>query len=155
MIRKTLTYLDYDGNEHTKDFYFSLSQTEISLLNNQIPGGFETYLKRIQEDHNEEQLLNLLTTFIIEGYGERTPDGSGFIKEDAHGRKLGKLFVCTEACDNLLMELLEKENNIGAFITGMMPKSLQGKAEAAFKEAVEKAEKTGVVQLPTTGATVE
>ena len=140
MIRKTLTYLDYDGQEHTKDFYFSMSQTEFALLNNQIPGGFDVYLKRIQEDHNEEQLLNLLTMFIVEGYGERTPDGIGFIKEDASGRKLGKLFLCTEACDNLLTDLLEKENNIGAFITGMMPKSIQGKIADNLEKVAAKVE---------------
>lgn len=139
MIRKTLTYLDYEGEEHTKDFYFSMNQTEFALLNNRIPGGFEAYLKRIQEDHNEEKLLELLTTFIVEGFGERTPDGVGFIKEDAQGRKLGKLFLCTEACDNLLTDLLEKENNIGAFLTGMLPKSVQGKVNAGIQEAMEKA----------------
>lgn len=147
MIRKTLTYLDYEGQEHTKDFYFSMSQTEFSLLNNQIPGGFESYLKRIQEDHNEEKLLDLLTTFIVEGYGERTPDGLGFIKEDAQGRKLGKLFLCTEACDNLITELLEKENNIGAFLTGMMPKSIQGKVESGIKDAMEKAQNGNIVPV--------
>lgn len=152
MIKKTLTYLDYEGTEHTKDFYFSMSQTEFTLLNNKIPGGFDTYLKRIQEDHNEEKLIDLLTTFIIEGYGERTPDGLGFIKEDTQGRKLGKLFVCTEACDNLITELFEKENNIGAFIIGMLPKSIQGKAEAEFKKVVDDASKDGdkIVSLPTT-----
>lgn len=152
MIKKTLTYLDYEGTEHTKDFYFSMSQTEFTLLNNKIPGGFDTYLKRIQEDHNEEKLIDLLTTFIIEGYGERTPDGLGFIKEDIQGRKLGKLFVCTEACDNLITELFEKENNIGAFIIGMLPKSIQGKAEAEFKKVVDDASKDGdkIVSIPTT-----
>lgn len=152
MIKKTLTYLDYEGAEHTKDFYFSMSQTEFTLLNNKIPGGFDTYLKRIQEDHNEEKLIDLLTTFIIEGYGERTPDGLGFIKEDIQGRKLGKLFVCTEACDNLITELFEKEHNIGAFIIGMLPKSIQGKAEAEFKKVVDDASKDGdkIVSLPTT-----
>ena len=51
MIRKTLTYLDYEGQEHTKDFYFSLNQTEFALMNNRLPGGFEFYLQKIQQDH--------------------------------------------------------------------------------------------------------
>lgn len=137
MISKTLTYLDYDGVEHTKEFYFSMNQTEFALLNNTIPGGFDNYLRKIQEDHNEEKLLELLTMFIVEGYGERLPDG-GFIKEDENGRKLGKMFLRTEACDNLLTELLEKENNIGAFLTRMMPASVQGKLAENMKEATEK-----------------
>lgn len=137
MIRKTLTYLDYEGQEHTKDFYFSLNQTEFALMNNRLPGGFDSYLKRIQEDHNEEKLLELLTMFIVEGYGIRMSDDD-FIKEDEQGRKLGIRFKCTEACDNLITELLEKENNIGAFLIGMLPKSIQKKADAGMKEAMEK-----------------
>lgn len=138
MIRRTLTYLDYEGQEHTKDFYFSLSQTEFALMNNRLPGGFEAYLKRIQEDHNEEKLLELLIMFIVEGYGIRASDDD-FIKEDEQGRKLGLRFKCTEACDNLITELLEKENNIGAFLIGMLPKSIQKKADSNFKEAMAKA----------------
>ena len=135
MIRKTLTYLDYEGQEHTKDFYFSLNQTEFALMNNRLPGGFESYLKRIQEDHNEEKLLELLTMFIVEGYGIRESDDD-FIKEDEQGRKLGKRFKCTEACDNLITELLEKENNIGAFLIGMLPTSIQKKADKNLKEVM-------------------
>lgn len=135
MIRKTLTYLDYEGQEHTKDFYFSLNQTEFALMNNRLPGGFDAYLKRIQEDHNEEKLLELLIMFIVEGYGIRE-SGDDFIKEDDQGRKLGVRFKCTEACDTLITELLEKENNIGAFLIGMLPKSIQSKADAGFKEAM-------------------
>ena len=133
MIRKTIKYQDYEGQEHTKDFYFSLNQTEFALMNNRLPGGFDSYLKRIQEDHNEEKLLDLLIMFIVEGYGIRESDDS-FIKEDDQGRKLGMRFKCTEACDNLITELLEKENNIGAFLTGMLPKSIQKKVDANIKE---------------------
>ena len=138
MIRKTLTYLDYEGQEHTKDFYFSLNQTEFALMNNRMPGGFEAYLKRVQEDHNEEKLLEMLVWFIEEGYGIRLGDDD-FVKEDEAGRKLGKRFRCTEACDNLITELLEKENNIGAFLIGMLPASLQPKARKNIDEAMVKA----------------
>lgn len=151
MISKSLTYHDYDGVEHTKEFYFSMNQTEFALLNNRLPGGFELYLKKIQEDKDQTKLLELLTMFIVEGYGERLPDGLGFSKEDLQGRKLGKLFVCTEACDNLITDLLEKENNIGAFLTGMLPASIQGKVEKGIKEAMAEAEKEAsakVVSLP-------
>lgn len=148
MIKKTLTYKDYEGQEHTKDFYFSMNQTEFALMNNQLPGGFEFYLKKIQEDHDETKLLELLTMFIVEGYGERLMDGLGFSKEDLQGRKLGKLFLSTEACDNLITELLEKENNIGAFLTGMLPASIQGKVEQGIKNAQASGENVISLQNP-------
>jgi len=146
MIRKTLTYKDYEGVEHTKDFYFSMNQTEFALLNNRLPGGFDAYLKRIQEDHNEEKLLELLTMFIADGYGIRLGDDD-FVKEDEVGRKLGKRFLSTEACDNLLTELLEKENNIGAFLIGMLPSSLQGPVKDKLDDNLRKSQ-TNISALP-------
>ena len=151
MICKTLTYLDYEGVEHTKDFYFSLNQTEFALMNNKLPGGFDSYLKRIQEDHNEEKLLDLLTMFIVEGYGIRMSDDD-FIKEDEQGRKLGIRFKCTEACDNLITELLEKENNIGAFLIGMLPRSIQKKAKDAGLQNMTAEAGENVTVLPTAGS---
>lgn len=151
MIRKTLTYKDYEGVEHTKDFYFSLNQTEFALMNNKMPGGFEAYLKRIQEDHNEEKLLEMLVWFIEEGYGIRMGDDD-FIKEDEVGRKLGKRFRCTEACDNLITELLEKENNIGTFLIGMLPESLKPQARKNIDEALAKS-RANITALPGNGPT--
>lgn len=152
MIYKTITYHDYKEVEHTKDFYFSLNQTEFALLNNNLPGGFELYLKRIQEDHNEEKLLELLTMFIEASYGQWIDD-ENFVKETPQGLKLGKMFLSTEACDNLITDLLEKENNIGAFLTGMLPKNIRGNVEAKIKEASDPEEagqkEARVVTFPT------
>ena len=143
MIKKTLTYHDFDGEERTKDFYFSMNQTEFGLLNNRIPGGLENYLKRIQEDKDTTKLLDLLTMFITESFGERSPDGAMFFKKDPYGRKLGESFLMTEACDNLLSELLDNENHIAAFLTGMLPTNIRGKVEAGIREAQLNAETNG------------
>lgn len=135
MIKKTLTYHDFDGEEHTKDFYFSMNQTEFGLLNNRIPGGLENYLKRIQEDKDTTKLLDLLSMFIVESYGDRSDDGALFFKKDSAGRKLGEAFLLTEACDNLMSDLLEDENGIAAFLTGMLPTNIRGKVEAGIRDA--------------------
>ena len=29
MLKKTITYVDYNGNERTEDYYFNLSKAEI------------------------------------------------------------------------------------------------------------------------------
>ena len=132
MIAKPLTYHDYDEKEHTKTFFFSINQTEFALLNNRLPNGFEGYITRLMEDHDEEKILDLLMLFIIEGYGIRE-SSDDFIKEDDQGRKLGLRFKCSEACDTLIEELLTKENNIWAFIIGMLPAKVQAKVKEGFK----------------------
>ena len=102
-------------------------------MNTAIPGGMGSYLEKIRKDNNEDALLNLVISFISKSYGERTPDGRGFLKKDREGRPLGDQFLCTEACDNLITELLANENSIASFLTGILPKSVQGKVEEGMK----------------------
>lgn len=133
MIKKTITYFDFEGKERTDDFFFSLNQLEFTKMNTAIPGGMEAYLEKIQKDNDEDAMLNLVISFITQSYGERTPDGKGFIKKDKEGRPLGDQFICTEACDNLITELLTNENAIASFLTGILPTSVQGKVEEGMK----------------------
>ena len=57
MIKKTISYHDYEGNERTDDFYFHLTQVELSKINSisvllpgiqAVPAGFR--LIRVQEN---------------------------------------------------------------------------------------------------------
>ena len=32
MLKKTISYTDYDGNQRTEDFYFNLSKAEITEM---------------------------------------------------------------------------------------------------------------------------
>ena len=146
MIGKEIPYTDYDGLDHKKTFYFSISQTEFALLNNRLPGGFDAYIRRLQEDRDEEKILDLLMMFITEGYGIRE-SSDDFVKEDERGRKLGLRFKCSEACDNLIEELLSKPDAIWDFILGMLPKKAQEKARQGFNEAMA-AEKDNITALP-------
>ena len=129
MIGKTIPYQDLEGNPKVKTFYFSINQTEFAALNNRLEGGLENYVKKLMDSHDETKLLDLIMLFIVEGYGIRE-SSDDFIKEDAQGRKLGMRFRSSEACDKLLEELLDKENNIWAFIIGMLPASQQAKVKA-------------------------
>ena len=45
MLKKTITYTDYDGNERTEDFYFNISKAELAELEYSVKGG----LKKMME----------------------------------------------------------------------------------------------------------
>ena len=40
MIKKTISYEDFDGNTRTQDYWFHLSEREIARLELETPGGF-------------------------------------------------------------------------------------------------------------------
>ena len=44
MLKKTVTYTDYNGVERTEDFYFNLTKAEITEMELSTAGGFAEML---------------------------------------------------------------------------------------------------------------
>lgn len=133
MVKKTLTYNDFEGKEVTKDFYFNISKMEFRELDRKIPGGLERMIDQIRVEKDENRMLDLMSTLILAAYGEKAEDGR-FVKEDAWGRKLSSFFKISEAWDVLFLNLLQNEQELNEFLTGIVPKDV---AEGA-KEQIEK-----------------
>ena len=130
MVKKTLTYPDYDGEEVTKDCYFNLSKMEFRELDRKIPGGLQNMIDRIRTEKDTDRMLDLLSVLILASYGEKTDEGK-FVKEDLDGRKLCSYFKVSEAWDVLFLRLLGNEDELTDFLTGIVPKDI---AESARSE---------------------
>ena len=133
MVKKTLTFTNFEGEEVTKDFYFNLSKMEFRELDRAIPGGLNNRIEQIRVEKDEDRLLDLMSTLILSSYGEKAEDGR-FVKEDAQGRKLSSYFKVSEAWDVLFLNLLQNEQELNEFLVGIVPKDV---AEGA-KEQIEK-----------------
>jgi hypothetical protein len=140
MIKKTITYEDYNGEERTKDFYFHMNQVEFSKLNGEIPGGIEKRMQKVIEDRDEDALLRMIDLLVSRGYGEFNDDDE-FTKVGRNGRPLYEKFVNTDAYDQLIIELIQGENSIVEFLRGMMPKKIQGKIDEEMKRRLEEEKK--------------
>ena len=47
MLKKTFTYVDYNGKERTEDHYFNLTKAEALEMEMSTPGGFVEMINRI------------------------------------------------------------------------------------------------------------
>lgn len=130
MVKKTVTFTNFDRKEVTKDFYFNLSKMEFRVLDRKIPGGLMNMITQIQQEKDADRLLDFLDLIILESYGERGDDDR-FVKEDSRGRRLSSYFKISEAWDVLFTNLLQNEKELEEFITGIIPKDI---AEQAKKE---------------------
>lgn len=137
MVKKTVTYLDFEGKEITKDFYFNLSKMEFRMLDRKIPGGLQNMIDQIMQEKDEDRLIDLLDILILESYGEKAEDGR-FVKEDRYGRRLSSFFKISEAWDVMFMNLVSNDKELHEFLMGIVPKDV---AEKAAEEAA-KAEGT-------------
>lgn len=133
MVKKTVTFTNFDGKEVTKDFYFNLSKMEFRVLDRKIPGGLQNMIDQIMKEKDEDRLIDLLDILILESYGEKSEDDR-FVKEDRYGRRLSTFFKVSEAWDVLFMNLVKSEAELHEFLTGIVPKDVADKADEEAKK---------------------
>lgn len=117
MLKKTMTYVDYDGNERTEDFYFNLSKAEIGEMELSINGGLEAMINRIIQERDNAKIVATFKDLILRSYGKKSDDGRRFIKSP----ELSEEFSQTEAYSDLFMELASNADSAAAFVNGIMP----------------------------------
>jgi hypothetical protein len=129
MIKKTITYSDFNGNERTEDFYFNLTKAEITKMELSTKGGLAEMIQRIVAAQDTPAIIEVFEDLIKRSYGVKTPDGRGFVKkiEDLEA------FMATEAYSQLFMELATDADAAAKFVNGIVPADMakQAALEAA------------------------
>lgn len=125
MLKKTITYEDYDGVKRTETFYFNLSEAELTELELTHPGGFGDYVQRIVDAKDQGEIIKLFKKIIGLSYGIKSEDGRRFMKSEEISRE----FMETEAYNKLFMELATDDVKGAEFVNGVMPRSLMEQVE--------------------------
>lgn len=126
MLKKTITYKDYNGVERTEDKYFNLSKAEIMEMEMSTAGGFAEMVQGIVKAQDAPAIMKIFKDIILKSYGEKSPDGKRFIKS----KELSDEFSQTEAYSDLFMELCTNAEASAAFINGIIPADVAEKAAA-------------------------
>lgn len=117
MIKKTIKYVDYDGNEREEDFFFNLSRAEVTEMELAHSGGLVKTIEKIVETTDSKQMVEIFKDLILKAYGEKSLDGRRFIKSD----ELRDNFKHTEAYSELFMLLATDSEQATAFVNGIIP----------------------------------
>ena len=117
MLKKTITYIDYNGVERTEDFYFNLSKAEVLELEMGTTGGLTEMINKIVAAQDTPTLIKIFKDLVLRAYGEKSPDGKRFIKSD----EIRDAFSQTEAYSNLFMELATDAEAASKFFNGIIP----------------------------------
>lgn len=129
MLKKTITYTDFNGNLRTEDLYFNLSAPELMQLELLYPEGIQKELERIQEENDRSALFVMFERIILSSYGVKSEDGRTFVKDP----EIVEVFKTTAAYPALFAELAFEDGALDAFINGIMPRELLDKLRS--KEA--------------------
>ena len=130
MLKKEITYEDFNGDEVTETLYFNLSTTELLEMETGVEGGLQRSLERIIEEQNIRKIIEEFKRILLAAYGQRSDNGKRFIKSD----ELREEFQQTAAFDALFMQMAEDPVGAATFVTGILPKKL---TEASAKQGLD------------------
>lgn len=120
MLKKTITYTDYNGVERTEDHWFNINQAEALEMEMSENGGLTTLLERIIQEKDSKKIITFFKDFIHRSYGVKSNDGKRFIKNE----EVLNEFVQTEAYVKLYMELAFDAKAATEFVNGVLPTTM-------------------------------
>ncbi len=128
MLKKTITYEDFNGETVSEDFFFHLSKAELVELELSHQGGLSEALQRIVAAEDGKGIVAEFKNIILSAYGKKSDDGRHFTKN----QQLREEFESSEAYSSLFIELVTNTDAAIEFINGVIP---SGMAEEVAKVA--------------------
>lgn len=129
MLKKTVTYTDYNGVERTETFYFHYNEAEILDMEMSTEGGFAERIQKIIDAKDQVSLMQVIKKFVIDAYGVKSEDGKRFIKNDAVRTE----FLESPAYSQIWMELVMDDEIAADFINNVIPSGMKEKLEGLIK----------------------
>lgn len=126
MVKKTITYTDYNGVERTEDFYFNLTKAELMEMQLSMEGGMRAYIQRIMAAKSQLALVNLFKQILLLSYGKKSDDGRLFLKNDT----IRAEFEAHPVYSQIYMELSLNEEKAAEFINGLIPADMRNQNPA-------------------------
>lgn len=117
MLKKTITYTDFNGKQRTEDFYFNLTKAEVAEMEATVDGGFSTMLGKIVASNDPKRIVETFKDLVLKAYGEKSDDGRRFMKNP----EIKQAFAETEAYSEIFMDLAMNAEAAADFVNGIMP----------------------------------
>lgn len=130
MLKKTIKYTDWNGNEREEDFLFNITEAELREMEYSVVGGYTGIIQKIMQSQDVPSIMKIFKDFIFKTYGEKTPDGRRFIKSE----ELSIEFSQTQAYSNLYVELSTDPVAAAEFIKGVLPENIRAQIEENEKK---------------------
>lgn len=126
MLKKTIVYEDWDGNQRKEDHYFNLTTSELMEMELTTAGGLDKKLQRIVDAQEREQIVKAFKDIILKAYGIKSDDGKRFMKSE----EISRAFMETPAYDQLFVELLTNEEEAANFVNGLISSDMRKRIQA-------------------------
>lgn len=137
MIKKTLTFKNFRNETETEDFYFNMSEGELTLMQvraiDQKNESFSDKLDKISKGLQGAELADVIEDLVLRSYGIKSSDGKKFRKNP----EILEDFTSSGAYSVLITELFSLEGSLTEFINMVVPEDLVKTAKTEAEKQVE------------------
>lgn len=120
MLKRTIKYTDYNGEERTEIFHFNLNKAEVTEMEMRHPGGIDGWLESLVNEKDQNKIVDTFKELVLSSYGEKSADGKYFVKSP----ELSAKFSQTEAYVELFMLLATDAVAAAEFFKAVIPPQL-------------------------------
>ena len=119
MLKKTITYKDWNGTTRTEDFYFNLTKTECLEFefNSSMGSSVSSAIQTIIDNRDMRVIIETIKEMLLKSYGVKSEDGRRFIKND----EIREAFEQNPAFDIIYMDIASDPDKAAEFFAGIMP----------------------------------
>lgn len=125
MLKKTVSYTNFNDEEVTETHYFHLTQAELVEMELSMDGGLSKHLQRVVDSEDGGEIMRTFKTLLLDSYGKKSDDGRNFVKTQA----IKDEFASSQAYSQIFMELATNADAAAEFINGIVPKGLEEQME--------------------------
>lgn len=120
MIKKTISYVDYNDQEQSEVAYFHLSKQELGNLQMKMNGHYLDHIQALAEKRQIQGLYEFVYNLILDSYGEKDVEGRTFKKSP----EMRRAFEQSIPFGEFLYELIQDGDKLAQFIEDVMPKGI-------------------------------
>lgn len=117
MLKKEVSYVDYDNNKRTDTIYFNMTKAEIAAMQVKMDGKYIDYLKDLVAGNHIEKLFNVFRNLVLDSYGVKSEDGRRFVKS----AELRADFEASIPFSDMLVDLITDPDKMSAFTRAILP----------------------------------
>ena len=116
MIKKSVKYVDFNGEENAEVIYFNLTKAELTMLELRMKGGLSAHIKEAIETEDNAVIVDIFEKLILEAYGVKSSDGKRFMKSP----ELKNEFQHSAAYNEIFMEIVTNPTEAENFMKGIL-----------------------------------
>lgn len=132
MIKKTVTYTDYNGGSQTEEHYFNLTKAELMKLRVKNDGKYLDYVQDLVAQKKVEGLFDFFYNLLLDAHGIKSEDGKHFVKNPETRAD----FESSIAFSEILAEFLGNAEKMSELTRAILPPDFQERITFAEGEVM-------------------